>query len=83
MRKKLTETTMLRGFIEKITMMDLRKSPGDIIEQVQMGKIFIVSKAGKDVAVLQALPGESLTLFISPKGKRDYLPSSLSKGGQS
>ena len=79
MRKRLTETTMLRGIIEKISMSDLRQSPGDIIDQAQMGKIFIITKGGKEVATLQKLPGDTLTLFIDPKGKQHYLPASLSE----
>ncbi len=55
MRKRLTETTTLRGIIEKISMTDLRQSPGDIIDQAQMGKIFIVTKGGKEVVTLQKL----------------------------
>jgi antitoxin (DNA-binding transcriptional repressor) of toxin-antitoxin stability system len=33
-------------------MTDLRSRPGDIIDQVQMGKTFDITKAGKKVATL-------------------------------
>lgn len=51
-RKRLCDSNVLGGQTETITMMHLRESPGDIIEQVQMGKVFTITKAGKVVAVL-------------------------------
>jgi len=43
---------LFEGETEEISMMDLRKRPGDVIDQVQMGKTFIITKAGKKVAIL-------------------------------
>jgi len=49
-------------------MMDFREGPGDIIQQVRMGKVFLITKAGKPVAVLSPLPGEQLVTLINSKG---------------
>ena len=37
---------------EEISMMDFRKRPGDVIDQVQMGKTFTITKMGRVVAIL-------------------------------
>lgn len=49
---KLTEMKLLSGQTEEITMTDLRSRPGDVIDQVRSGKSFVVTKAGKKVAVI-------------------------------
>lgn len=49
---RVTEMKLLAGQSEQITMSDLRKRPGDIFTQVQMGKTFTITKAGKVIAVL-------------------------------
>jgi len=43
---------LLAGQTEEITMMDFRRRPGDMIDQVQMGKTFVITKSGHVVAVL-------------------------------
>jgi prevent-host-death family protein len=50
--KRLTDLQLLTGQTEEITMMDLRSRPGDVMAQVQSGKTFTVTKAGKVVAVI-------------------------------
>jgi len=50
--ERLTEMNLLLGQIETISMMELRKRPGDVIDQVQMGKTFEITKLGKVVATL-------------------------------
>ena len=49
---QLVAMQLLAGQTEEITMMYLRQHPGDIITQVQMGKTFTITKAGKVVAML-------------------------------
>ena len=59
---RLIAMQLLTGQTEKITMMQLRKGPGDIIDQVQMGKTFIITKAGKVVAVISQPESTALEL---------------------
>lgn len=51
---RLTDMNLMAGKTEQITMTDLRSRPGDVIDQVQMGKTFVVSKAGKVVAEISS-----------------------------
>lgn len=53
-RMLLAESKILAGQTETITVSDFRNAPGDILQQVQMGKVFNITKAGKLIAVLQA-----------------------------
>lgn len=70
--KTINEEIDLSDKLEIITMMDLRKNPGEIIAQVALGKTFIITKAGKQMGVLQKLPGDSLTVTVNSKGKLGY-----------
>jgi prevent-host-death family protein len=49
---RLTDMKLLKGKSEGISMTDLRSRPGDVIDQVQSGKTFTVTKVGKIVAVI-------------------------------
>ena len=60
--KPLAESGLLMGTTEEITMMDLRNRAGDVITQVQMGKVFTITKLGKAVAVLSRLERSELEL---------------------
>lgn len=51
-RKTIGHRAWLQGQIECITMMQLREGPGDIVTQIQMGKRFVLTRAGKAVAVM-------------------------------
>lgn len=69
---KLSDTLQLTNKIETITAMDFRKSPGEVLTQVTMGKTFIITRAGKPMAVLSRLPGTQLTIEVDRKGKIGY-----------
>jgi prevent-host-death family protein len=62
MRKTLTKSMDLTGQRETITAMDFRKTPGDILLQAQMGKVFTITKNGVAIAVLQAPELDTLGL---------------------
>ena len=53
--QKLNEMDLLEGQTEEITMMDLRYGPGEIMDQVILGKTFTITRKGKRVAVKQLL----------------------------
>jgi len=62
MRKVLKKIAILKGQTETITAMELRATPGDILLQVQMGKIFNITRNGVTVAVLSAPEPNALEL---------------------
>jgi len=49
---RLTDMKLLAGKSETISMSDLRSRPGDVFDQVQLGKTFTITKGGKVVAVI-------------------------------
>ncbi len=59
---RLTDMNLLAGQTEAITMTDLRSRPGDVVDQVQLGKTFTITKAGRVVAVLAAPEPTALEL---------------------
>ncbi len=61
----------LSGKLETISMMDLRKHPGEVLDAVNLGKTFVISKSGRPLAVLQKLPG-GLTIVVDGQGKISY-----------
>jgi antitoxin (DNA-binding transcriptional repressor) of toxin-antitoxin stability system len=52
MRKPLRKSMSLEGQTETITSMELRHSPGDVLLQAQMGKVFNITRQGVIVAVI-------------------------------
>jgi prevent-host-death family protein len=70
--KKLRELRPMRGKIETITAMDFRRQPGEILDSVSLGKTFVITKQGKPCAVLQPLPGETLTIVAKRDGSMEY-----------
>ncbi|MEE8113139.1 MAG: hypothetical protein V3T23_02175 [Nitrososphaerales archaeon] len=50
--KKKGEMDLLLGQHEVITAMDFRKSPGEVFDQVEIGKKFTITRAGKPIALL-------------------------------
>jgi hypothetical protein len=63
---------ILMGQIETVTMMDLRNRMGEIFLQLKLGKVFLLSSKGKEVAVLSKPPGVNLSIVVDPKGKETY-----------
>jgi len=70
--KRLDEEKVLKDKQEQITMMELRCRPGEIITQVSMGKVFIITSYGKAVAVLSGLPGVELRMMVDKEGNTKY-----------
>ena len=54
---------------ETITAMDLRRQPGEVLDSVALGKVFVITKSGRPVAVLSKPPGETLTIVVDRKGQ--------------
>lgn len=46
------EVGSLQGREETITMSELRAQPGDVLDQVELGKTFNITRNGKVIAVL-------------------------------
>lgn len=70
--KKLKDELSLVGKIEKISMMELRSSPGEVMTQVSIGKVFIIQRNEEPIAVLSRVPGQQLGIVVDKKGKRSY-----------
>ena len=70
--KKLNDEISLSGKCETITMMDLRKQPGEIFTSVSLGKVFIVTKVGRPIAVISKPPGETLLMKIDQNRSVSY-----------
>lgn len=70
--RKISDEVSLTKKIETITAMDFRKSPGEVLTQVGLGKTFIITKNGKPSAVISRLPGQTLTMKVGRKGEVSY-----------
>lgn len=70
--KRLKEHVSLDGQIENLSMTDLRQRPGEVLTSVELGKVFVVQRNGKAVAVLSPVPGEQLTIIVKPDGSKTY-----------
>lgn len=57
---------------EVITAMDFRKQPGEVLDSASLGKTFLITKAGRPVAVLSKPPGEQLSIVVDSKGRVSY-----------
>lgn len=72
--KRLSEEINLQGKFETISVTELRHSPGAVLEMVNLGKVFVITKAGNPVAVLSKPPGTTLSIEIDEHGKLSYQP---------
>ena len=70
-RKRLTDERRPRS-LEYLTAQELREAPGDVLTQVYLGKVYVVTRNGAPVAVLSPLPGENLTINYDGKGHVTY-----------
>ena len=69
--KRLKDEISLSG-VERITMTELRKCPGEIFTRVNLGKNFVITKSGKDVAIISKPPGRKLLMSFDSAGKLEY-----------
>ncbi len=70
--RKLSDEISLSGKLEEITVTDLRKQPGAVLTSVELGKVFVISKNGKFVAVLSKVPGVQLAIEVDKYGRFRY-----------
>lgn len=70
--KMLKDEVSLSGKVEQITIMDLRKQPGEVFRSVALGKTFVVTKNGGPIAIISKPPGETLLMIIASDGKTTY-----------
>lgn len=66
--KRLHDQVVLDKGLERITLTDLRGRPGEVMTLVSMGKTYVLTKHGKDLAVLSKVPGVQLSLEVNRKG---------------
>lgn len=67
-----TLLSVLDGGVKSISMMELRNNIGSVIQQVQLGRVFVLTKAGKQVAVLARPPGRELLTLVNERGEVSY-----------
>ena len=70
--KRLYEQVSLVGKIETITMTELRTRPGEVMDQVFLGKVFLIKRANRFMAVLSKVPGENLAIKVHKDGRIEY-----------
>lgn len=66
--KRLHEQVSLKKRLEQITISDFRSRPGEVLQSVGLGKAFVITKAGKPIAVLSKVPGETLAQHVQKDG---------------
>lgn len=66
--KTIAEQLSLHGQNEEITATQFRAMPGEVLKQVELGKRFIITRNGKQMAVLQK-PQWNTDAVVSPDGK--------------
>ena len=50
--RRISEQVSLHGKAEKISIMDFRKRPGEVLQKAALGMTIIITKQGKEVAYL-------------------------------
>jgi prevent-host-death family protein len=63
---KLQDMKALAGQAETITVSDFRRQPGEVFQQVEMGKRFTITKCGKVIA--QIIPAKPV-IFLEPSSQ--------------
>ena len=70
--KTIKDQVSLDGKIETISAVELRKQPGEVLESVALGKVFVVTKRDKPIAVISKPPGQTLTIVVGSDGGVSY-----------
>lgn len=70
-RKRLTDERRPRT-MEQLTVQELREAPGDVLTQVYLGKVYLITRNGAPIAVLSPLPGEQLAIKYDGQGNVSY-----------
>lgn len=66
--KAIKDQVNLNGKIETISSQELRAQPGEVLESVALGKVFVVTKRDKPIAVISKPPGQTLTINVGTDG---------------
>lgn len=70
--KKIKDTFNMDGSIEEIAICEFRDHPGEVLNQVELGKVFVLKRHGKALAVLSKVPGINLSIIVDTQGKVSY-----------
>lgn len=70
--KRIKEHINLIGELEVISMTEFRERPGEVIDAVDLGKVFVLERNKKPIAVLSGLPGVNLAMEINENGNVSY-----------
>lgn len=70
--KTIKDQVSLNGKIETISAQELRAQPGEVLESVALGKVFVVTKRDKPIAVISKPPGQTLTIEVGRNGEISY-----------
>lgn len=71
---------MLRGEVEVITVMELRKRPGECLTQASLGKTLCIKRKGKIVAFLVPPEDADISHEVHPDGTAPTLAALRSLG---
>lgn len=70
--KVMSEEVSLHGKSEEITISELRNRPGDVFQQVSLGKQFIVTKNGEQIALI-CPPKWNTSAVVNRDGKFKFV----------
>ncbi len=70
--KQLKDEVDLTGKLETISATEFRQCPGEVFKSVSLGKTFLIEMNGTPLAVLQRLPGQTLTIVFKKDGSQSY-----------
>jgi antitoxin (DNA-binding transcriptional repressor) of toxin-antitoxin stability system len=66
--RRLKQEASLIGQFESITVSELRQRPGEILTCVELGKTFLITRQGREIAVLSLVPGQTLSITVESDG---------------